>query len=111
MKDGSQLDLNEVCPSCEAEIVKTGTVPEELRQIVPQAPERRTERRASGQVETECLRKDVFVEEHLARKVAREMRRRHRGSAIPVRIYRCQVVVDPLLYPERAQPHWHIGGR
>jgi len=58
----------------------------------------------------ECLRKEAFGEAHLARTVAKRMRRRHKGAHHPVDIYRCRIAIDPTLFPERAQAHWHIGG-
>lgn len=103
LKDGTRLDPNTVCPSCEVILVK------EAKER-PQTVERKVPRALLNQWERECLRKDAFTEAHLARAVAKRMRKRHRGDGLPMTIYRCRVAVDPVLFPDRAQVHWHIGG-
>ena len=102
LKDGSKLDPNIVCPSCEAELVKEAVT----RPQQPPPPSAEELDRWNR----ECLRKEAFQEAHLARTVAKRMRRRHKGGHHPVDVYRCRVVIDPTLFPERAQAHWHIGG-
>jgi hypothetical protein len=102
LKDGSRLDLNTVCPSCEVILVK------EAAERALQPPPPSSEELAKW--ERECLRKNAFTSAHLARNVAKRMRQRHKGTHHPVDVYKCQVVIDPVLYPERAQLHWHIGG-
>jgi hypothetical protein len=101
LKDGSRLDLNTVCPSCEVVLVK-------------EAAERSLQRQPTSEElarwERECLRKNAFTSAHLARSVAKRMRQRHRGGHYPVDVYKCLVAIDSVLFPERAQLHWHIGG-
>jgi hypothetical protein len=101
LKDGSRLDPNTVCPSCEAELVKEAVTRSQQRQ--PTSEE-------LARWNRECLRKEAFQEAHLARTVAKRVRRRHKGGHHPVDVYRCRVVIDPMLFPDRAQVHCHIGG-
>lgn len=102
LKDGSRLDPNTLCPSCEQLLIR------EAFERSQQPPPPTSEELARWN--RECLRKAAFQEAHLARTVAKRMRQRHRGSHHPVDVYKCRVVIDPTLYPERAQVHWHIGG-
>jgi hypothetical protein len=101
LKDRTWLDPNAVCPGCEAILVKEAVV----RAKAPPPPSSADLARWNR----ECLRKDAFEEAHLARTVAKRMRQRHRGRLYPVSVYRCRIAIDPVLFPDRARPHWHIG--
>lgn len=102
LKDGSTFDPNLHCPSCEVVIVN-----EAAQQRTVRPPSAVELARMNG----ECLRKEAFEQPHLARSVAKKMRRRHRGASTPVAVYRCRVPIDPTAFPDRAKAHWHIGGQ
>jgi hypothetical protein len=101
LKDGTRLDVNSVCPSCEAALV---------REAFEFAQQRQPTSEELARWDRECLRKNAFTSAHLARNVAKAMRRRHKGAMYPVDVYRCKVAIDPILFPDRAHEHWHIGG-
>ena len=103
LKDRSRFDPNLYCPSCEAAIVKQVTQSVAHRPAhTPQEIER---------MENECVRKEAYLEPHHARRVLKRMKRARVYRDGGIDIYRCRVTIDPLLYPERAAPHWHIGGK
>jgi hypothetical protein len=101
LKDGTLLDPNLYCPSCEVILVNEAAIRGRVRHPSAVDIERWTQ---------ECLRKDAFAEAHQARRVAKQMRRRNRGAKFPVNVYRCRIAIDPVMFPDRASPHWHIGG-
>ena len=102
LKDDTAFDPNLYCPSCEVQIVNQAAI----RAAAPRKP-------SAADIErwtVECLRKDAFNAPHEARRVAKRMRRNSRGAKYPVNVYRCRIAIDPVMFPERASPHWHIGG-
>ena len=99
LNNGNTLDPNLYCPSCEVKIINQA-----MAIVTPPTPEQ------LAHWNLVCLRKDAFVAPHEARRVAKRMRRNQKGQHYPVDVYRCRIAIDPVLYPERAVPHWHIGG-
>jgi hypothetical protein len=55
-----------------------------------------------------CKRKKAFATAALARGVARQSRRAHKGAKVPVQAYRCRVRVAG--DEARSKVHYHIGG-
>jgi hypothetical protein len=113
LSNGNVIDPNRYCPTCEHRLAESARNSiSEVRQSYELVASRRREQDEEAgrdRMERECLRKEMFLSPSLALRVAARSRKRHQGSN-PNQFYRCRTVIDPVKHPDRARPHWHLGG-